>query len=373
MLDATIADSIMRQLRVPEPDSRDVALLRTRLYRFSDELRDYVLAEALEERLLTGHQLGPSTLTHVRKCLAAIRAHGQPLPFPGGIEADEGVDVAAELAAREPYAWQQVPQSRWPRAVAVIVGAPRSGTSHLFNLLARAGPFSYFTTASCWAWPVRNLSCSQRHLFTAFGDAVLAVDNKRTRVIPGLVMPGEAEDIWARAIPVYRHIAGHRYEITPVQAVQPEILQAAARAHTGYFGSPLLLAKSPFSSFRIRQIEALWGSTVRYIHIIRNRRETADSMRRNRFEFLHRSRVLAAEEAWQMFVDAVGEHAPADRLATVTHRELLGVPVRRVQPRPGSHDGRRAGARAVYVVPRLDGGPAGCRAGRGSGRYGQRA
>ena len=328
MPDATAAGSIVRQLRAPDPDSRDVALLRTRLYRFSDDPRHYVLAEALEERLLTGHRLRPSTLTHVRQCLTAIRAHGQPLPFSGGITAGEGIDVAAELTARGPHTWQQVPRSPCPQAVAMIVGAPRSGTSHLFNLLARAGPFSYFTTASCWAWPVRNLSCPQRHLFTAFGDAVLAVDNKRTRVIPGLVMPGEAEDIWARAIPAYRHIAGHRYEITPAHAVHPEILEAAARAHTGYFGNPLLLVKSPFSSFRIPQIEALWGSTVRYIHIIRDRCETADSMRRNRFEFLRGSQLLAAEEAWQGFVDAVREHAPADRLVTVTHRELLGDPAR---------------------------------------------
>src|ERR1035441_1473788 len=77
MPDATAAGSIVRQLRAPDPDSRDVALLRTRLYRFSDDPRHYVLAEALEERLLTGHRLRPSTLTHVRQCLTAIRAHGQ--------------------------------------------------------------------------------------------------------------------------------------------------------------------------------------------------------------------------------------------------------------------------------------------------------
>src|ERR1035441_10290724 len=328
MPDANGAQSILRQLDTPDPDRRDVALLRTRLYRFSDDSRHYVLAEALEERLLARCTPPPSTLTHVRQCLTAIRAKGRPLPFCHDIATAEGIDVAAELAARSPYGWPRVPLSGGPRTMVVIVGAPRSGTSHLFNLLARAGPFGYFTTVSCWAWPVRNLYHPQRHLFTAFGDAVLAVDNKRTRVIPDLVMPGEAEDIWARAIPAYRHIAGHRYEITPAHAVHPEILEAAARAHTGYFGNPLLLVKSPFSSFRIPQIEALWGSTVRYIHIISPRSNTADSMRRNRFEFLRGSQLLAAEEAWQGFVDAVREHAPADRLVTVTHRELLGDPAR---------------------------------------------
>jgi hypothetical protein len=89
-----------------------------------------------------------------------------------------------------------------PARIVVIVGAPRSGTSHLFNLLAATGSFAYFTTASCWAWPVRNLHQPGRRMFTTFSEStVLTVDNKKTRIIPGLVMPGEAEDIWHRAMP----------------------------------------------------------------------------------------------------------------------------------------------------------------------------
>jgi hypothetical protein len=144
----------------------------------------------------------------VRESLAAIRATGQPLSFSDEVAAAEDIDVTAELAARTSYAWQRVPQAPVPPAAVMIVGAPRSGTSHLFNLLAGAGPFGYFTTASCWAWPVRNLHHPRRYPFTRASSEVLGVDNKRTRVIPGLVMPGEAEDIWARALPAYRHIAG---------------------------------------------------------------------------------------------------------------------------------------------------------------------
>jgi hypothetical protein len=320
------AAAVLAQLHTPDSVGRDAALLRTRLYRFSGDVRDYVFAEAIEERLLAGNRLRLATLARVRQCLAAIRAHGQPLPFPGDTAAAEGIDVAAELAARYPYGWQQVPLPREPCPLVVIVGAPRSGTSHLFNVLARTGSFGYFTTASCWAWPVRNLHHSGRHLFTRFGDAVLGVDNKRTRVIPGLVMPAEAEDIWARAVSVYRHVAGHRYQIIPPRFVQPKILQAATAAHASFFGKPWLLVKSPFNSFRIGQIEALWGTAARYIHMIRDRRESADSIRRNRFEFLWDGQLLTAEEAWQMFTSAVCANVPADRLATVTHRELLADP-----------------------------------------------
>lgn len=208
----------------------------------------------------------------------------------------------------------------------LIVGAPRSGTSHLFNLLARTGAFGYFTTASCWAWPVHNLHHPQRHLFTEFGDEIFAVDNKRTRLIPGLVMPGEAEDIWQRAIPVYTHIRGHQYEIKQPSSGQVRILDAATSAHLAHFRRGTLLAKSPFNCLRISHIEQHWGSAVTYVHISRDQRETADSMRRNHFEFTRDGRTLDAEDAWQLFTDAVQEHAPAERTVTVRHEILLDEP-----------------------------------------------
>jgi hypothetical protein len=211
--------------------------------------------------------------------------------------------------------------------VVIIVGAPRSGTSHLFNLLAATGKFAYLTTASCWAWPVRNLHQPGRQPFTAVGDAVLEVDNKRTRIIPGLVMPGEAEDIWHRAMPVYQHIRGHRYEISPeATAGDMRILQAAAHAHLARFQRTVLLAKSPFSSFRIPQIERLWGNAARYIHIIRDQREVADSILRNHFEFTANGQLLTAEQAWSRFVGSVHHHAPADRTTTIRHAQLMDNP-----------------------------------------------
>jgi Sulfotransferase family len=323
-------EAVLRQLHAPDPVGRDLALLRTRLYRFSDDPRHYVLIEALEERLLAGHPPRPATLAQVRASLAAIRTTGPPLDFSSEVAAAENIDVTAELAARDPYTWRQAPQMSVPPAVVMIVGAPRSGTSHLFNLLADTELFAYFTTASCWAWPVRNLYHPGRHLFTRASSAVLSVDNKRTRVIPGLVMPGEAEDIWARAIPVYRHIVGHRYELTLPRAGRLEILNAAASAHLDYFSRPLLLAKSPFNSFRIPQIEVLWGSAARYVHIMRDAHETADSMHRNRFEFAADGRLLDAEDAWSVFVNAVRDNAPASRTITVTHSDLVISPHRTV-------------------------------------------
>jgi hypothetical protein len=318
------AARILDQLQTPDRIGRDLTLLRTRLYRFSDDPRWYVLAETLEEHLLAGQQPQPATISAVRACLEQIRRNGSPPAFQAALATAENIDITNALAERAAYMWQQVPLATPPSTVVIIVGAPRSGTSHLFNLLTETGKFAYLTTASCWVWPVRNLHQPGRQPFTDVGDAVLEVDNKRTRIIPGLVMPGEAEDIWHRAMPVYQHIRGHRYEISPeASAGDVRILQAAAHVHLAFFRRTALVAKSPFNSFRIPQIEQLWGSAVRYIHIIRDQRDAADSMRRNHFEFTANGHLLTPEQARSRFVDSVDHYAPADRTTTIRHEQLM--------------------------------------------------
>jgi hypothetical protein len=323
-----IAADLREQLRVPDPTGRDLALLRTRVYRFSNDLRWYVLAESLEEQFLAGKAPKPSTMNTVRTCLDSIRENGSVPGFPDSAADAEAIDIEAGLGQREPHSWHGFIPGTKPARVIVIVGAPRSGTSHLFNLLATSGRFSYFTTASCWAWPVRNLRHPGRRAFTTLDErAVLAVDNKKTRIIPGLVMPGEAEDIWHRAMPVYRHLRGHQYDIShQAEEGNPNVLEAAAQAHMAYFDRDTLLIKSPFSSFRIPQLELCWGANVRYVHIIRDQTETAESMRRNHFVFSVNGRSLDAEEAWTLFVNAVKETAPAGRTITIHHADVLRDP-----------------------------------------------
>jgi hypothetical protein len=49
-------------------------------------------------------------------------------------------------------------------------------------------------------------------------------------------------------------------------------------------------------------------------------------MRRNHFEFALGDRPLDAEDGWSQFVEAIYEHAPADRTVTVSHRTLQDNP-----------------------------------------------
>jgi hypothetical protein len=136
-------------------------------------------------------------------------------------------------------------------------------------------------------------------------------------------MPGEAEDIYARAVSVYRHLAGHRYELQPARAGDLDVLRGAVNAHLRYFDTPRFLTKSPFNSLRIPTLDALWGARARYIHIVRDQASTADSLRRNRLEYVHGGQLLSPEDTWSLFVSAVERTTPPERLLTVTHRELL--------------------------------------------------
>jgi hypothetical protein len=82
---------LREQLHVPDQAGRDLALLRTRVYRFSSDLRWYVLAESLEEQFLAGKQPSTSTMGAVRACLRSIREDGSVPTFPDSAAVTEGI------------------------------------------------------------------------------------------------------------------------------------------------------------------------------------------------------------------------------------------------------------------------------------------
>jgi Phosphotransferase enzyme family/Sulfotransferase family len=323
---ATRSRSMAHQLEDPDIIGRDLALFRTRAYRFSNDPRLYVMAEWTEECFLAGRPPSPAVLDFIRGSLNELRTKGRLLAFDPAATAAQEFDPQLEIDRRAGHAFTRSVSQRAPELFVSIVGAPRSGTSHLVNVLAREQLFAYFTTASCWAWPVWNLHQAGRHLFTETDTDVLSFDNKRTRIIPSLVMPAEAEDVYARSIPVYRHIAGHRYHLDPAKVGDLDILRGGINAHLKHFGRKRFLTKSPFNSFRIPILEEIWGTKVRYIHIIRDRESAARSIRRNRFEYVVGGRLLSAEDAWSHFVSSVEHDAPPERTLTVTHRQLQTEP-----------------------------------------------
>ncbi|MFL1376788.1 sulfotransferase [Nocardiopsis protaetiae] len=321
-------NTLLEQLHHPDPVGIDLALFRTRLYRFSDDQRHYVLAEVLEERFIEGRTLQKTTLDYVTACLNRIRNTGSPLPFEADIADAEGIAVDTELRARRAFSLSEGEGVQRPQQIVCVLGAPRSGTSHLHNLLARTGRFAYFTTVTCWAWPARNLGVPQRKSFESMPDDVLHVDNKATRIIPGLVMPYEAEDVYARALPTYRHLAGHTYDIISATVADEPLLRYAIDDHMQAFDRTRFVTKSPFNAFRIRQLERLFGTAVRYIHIDRSREQVAQSLARNRFMFRHGGQELTHEQAYDLFSDAISASVPRERCRTVTLESLRCSPER---------------------------------------------
>ncbi|MEU9305083.1 sulfotransferase [Streptomyces sp. NPDC048269] len=314
----TLAD----QLASPTPDGSAIALYRTRVYRFSDDPRHYVIAEAAEEKYASGHMPARETMAYITASLHQIRSGGSLLPYDPRIAAAEGIHMQQELDARTPYAPSPRPQGD-TAATVFIVGAPRSGTSHLFNCLAYTGRYAYFTTASCWAWPVRNLRHPSRTSFETLDTSVLTVDNKKTRLVPGLVMPYESEDLYGRAIPAYRHLGGHTYDLAQASIHDAALLSSSIHAHRQQFSRSDFLTKSPFNSLRIPQIEEITGRRALYLNIQRDRSATADSMRRNHFRFRSNGANLTEEDAWSLFAQAIDDTAPPSRTIRIDHAELL--------------------------------------------------
>ncbi|MFC9329200.1 sulfotransferase [Kitasatospora sp. NPDC057015] len=316
------ADSFTEQLSTPHPDGATIALYRTRAYRFTSDVRHYVLAETLEERYAQGARPAPVTMAFLEATLDQIRSTGELLAFDPQVAANEGLDMQQELDARTPHAPRPMPEHS-PQLTVFIVGAPRSGTSHMYNCLAHTGQYAYFTIASCWAWPVRNLTHPARRSFETMGKQILTVDNKNTRLIPGLVMPYEAEDLYARAIPTYEHLGGHTYNLTPARTTDVPLLAANMQAHCRHFDRSTFLTKSPFNSLRIPQLDAATGHRALFLNITRDQAATADSMRRNHFRFHHAGTPLAEESAWELFTNAIARDAPPSRTVTVQHSDLL--------------------------------------------------
>lgn len=321
-----MTSTLMDELRYPDPIGIDLALFRTRSYRFSDDPRHYALAEVLEERFIDGCPPSKAMLDYVSANLNSIRNTGRPLTFDSTLVTAETIDINAEFRVRRAFTPASTQNPSRPDQIVCILGAPRSGTSHLHNLLARTGGFAYFTTVTCWAWPARNLRVPQRQLFESMPEDVLLVDNKATRIIPRLVMPYEAEDIYARAIPTYRHRQGHAYDILPATTNDVHLLRSAIGAHTETFDRRRFLTKSPFNAFRVRQIERLFGPAVRYVHIDRPREQVAASLARNRFAFHHGGRELSPTQAYELFTSMIQAEAPPNRTKFVSLRDLQEEP-----------------------------------------------
>jgi hypothetical protein len=186
------------------------------------------------------------------------------------------------------------------------------------NLLSYQGLWAYLTNVSCWAWPTYNLSATRRTPIEACSPDIFAIDSKRLKLDPSLIVPSEAEDLMARAIPCYERLAGHEYRLLAARLADSPLLRASVAAHLAHFGRSRIVLKSPFNTFRVCQLLEIFGPAVKAIHIHRDGYQTADSISRNRFIYHRAGRLTSPSASWATHVETALEaeaYVPTLRLA----------------------------------------------------------
>jgi hypothetical protein len=302
-----------------------LALFRTRAYRYSDDLGAYVLAEELEERHLRGLRPREETLRSIERVLHGVASGGPKDIDAPALMRREGLDVEGEIAAREPFRRAQQPPRR-PEQTILIVGAPRSGTSHLFNLLAYQRLFAHFTSISCWAWPAYNFGHTGKTLLSDLPADVLRHDSRLLRLDPRVIVPSEGEDVSSRAIPCYRHVKDNEYVLTPPRVEDTGLLSHAVAQHLDRFGTERMVIKAPFNTLRIDELSGLYGPSARFVHIHRDGYAAAASIEENGFVYHQPGRTATPAASWAAFVRAALDHEDRVALLRVSFEELVADP-----------------------------------------------
>lgn len=303
-----------------------LSLFRMRAARFTDDLPTTALAELLDERLVAGRPPRPDTLDAVTAFLDAVRSGAPPeLPVDPHLLADrEGLDLAAALADRHAHTAASICDRR-PELAVFIVGAPRSGTSHLFNLLATHPGLAHLTNVSCWAWPTFGLATTGKRPCPP--DLAAASDSKQLKVDPIWRLPAEGEDVLNRTVPAYAHLRRHTYRLQPAAVTDPALLHRAVGAHLIHLDARWFLAKSPFNTFRIPQLAALFGAAARFVHLHRDGYQSAASIAANRFEYQQPGSPGTPIGAWIAHVRAAVEHSEDVPMLHVAYERLASAPV----------------------------------------------
>ncbi len=152
------------------------------------------LAEVLEERYARGSPPAPATLAYIRAVLDQIRLTGQLLPFDEDIVA-EGIDIQVERNPRTPYTPRLMPEH-----ASLGLWSSWSGPHNTFGHQPALQPFGPYSRSRLLHHGVLlGLVRPQpdppaRQSFETLFHRVLAVDNKNTWCVPGLVMSYASED-----------------------------------------------------------------------------------------------------------------------------------------------------------------------------------
>ena len=211
----------------------ELELFRTRVQRFCSRDAELALAEELVDRHARRRPLCRVTWEAIARFRASWSRGEEVTLERERVAAVEGIDLRGAVARRLSA---PAPLPIGVETATFIVGAPRSGTTWLYNLLAYDGAFAYPTTVSCHRWPTWGLRHSTRALLHECPAEILLCDTKALRLRNEYALPSEYESLFHGAIPVYDHLGGHEYAIRRAVSCDAVMLHADAGEHAAWFG-----------------------------------------------------------------------------------------------------------------------------------------
>lgn len=209
------------------------------------------------------------------------------------------------------------------KGVVHIVGAPRSGTSFLYYLLAHLGQFSYFSSDSHYRWHAYCLGRSVKRRFESLPVETLLEDTKVTRLRNDVLVPSEAEHIWDRSIPCYLQMGVHNYQLCSAKELDLMWMRENIADHCAVQGRPVFLSKSPFNSLRMAVLRRAFPGKTKFIHISRESADCAASISRNNFCYRsNNGKALSSLEVRAHFEEKIAESA-VNNVYHVRYEEIM--------------------------------------------------
>lgn len=147
-----------------------------------------------------------------------------------------------------------------------IIGAPRSGTTLLYNILSTHRDLSYITLNVLRAGIHRKGRFLGHRKGLLLKIMNLLYRDKRSRT------PHEANNFWKRHMGIYNYLTEEDY--TPEMTDYYKLLVYSVQKA---FGKPRFINKNPQHCFRVRLLNKIFEDG-RFIHIIRDGRAAAYSM-----------------------------------------------------------------------------------------------
>lgn len=294
---------------------------KLRIYRFDNNLKNHVLIEELEKKVLKNQQPHADTIKYLNYFLKSIKIGKKYLIPTSRISQAENINIDKMLKKRMAFEKKYKKYSRIKKFI-FIIGSPRSGTSFLFNLLAYYNQFAYFTNISHFKWPLYNLYKDNRKFIHEFKNDILNIDTKKLRLRNDIVLPAEGEYLFDRSVKIYNHIKAHEYILINQKIRDKKNLKINIKKHALFFNKKYFLCKSPFNTFRMQTLHKLFRNSY-FIHIYRNGYHVTESIEENGFKYFKKRLEHPINNPWTQYINHILKHKDKVKLYNIKYEDLI--------------------------------------------------